>query len=61
MIAKIAELYDVTTDYLITGKESTNVKTDISKYEKEMKEAPEDQLEEIRQIWEVIKKRGLNK
>lgn len=26
---------------------------------KEMKEAPADQLEEMRQIWEVLKRRGL--
>ncbi|WP_018392457.1 helix-turn-helix transcriptional regulator [Bacillus sp. 37MA] len=77
ILQKFAEHFSVSIDYLITGKESINVNTDISSGEKEMmeffkdpnlnlffkemKEAPEEQLEEMRQIWEVIKKRGLNK
>jgi hypothetical protein len=34
---------------------------DLNLFFKEMSEAPEDQLEEMRQIWEIIKKCGLNK
>ncbi|WP_245618054.1 hypothetical protein [Domibacillus tundrae] len=34
---------------------------ELNLFFKEMKEVPEDQLEEMQQIWKVIKKRGLNK
>ncbi|WP_309087155.1 helix-turn-helix transcriptional regulator [Domibacillus sp.] len=76
ILQKFAEFYNVTIDYLITGKEKiSNKESNLSDEEREMleffndpetglffremKEAPEDQLEEIRQIWEVLKRRGL--
>lgn len=34
---------------------------ELNLFFKEMKQAPEAQLEEMRQIWEVIKRRGMNK
>lgn len=74
-LEKLAVFYDVTTDYIIKGQANDNSSLAMDEKEmmeffnnpelnlffKEMKEAPEDQLEELRQIWEVIKKRGLNK
>ncbi|WP_018392529.1 helix-turn-helix transcriptional regulator [Bacillus sp. 37MA] len=75
VITVFADLFDVSTDYLLGRNEKplSDLATDekemmefikdpnLNLFFKEMKEAPEDQLEEIRQIWEVIKKRGQNK
>ena len=73
-LEKIAAFYDVTTDYIIKGNVDNGISSaedekemleffknpELNLFFKQMKEAPEDQLEEMRQIWEVIKKRGLN-
>ncbi|OLN21930.1 hypothetical protein BTO30_12045 [Domibacillus antri] len=76
-IEKLADFFEVTTDYLIKGKERNVTDTDLSDDEKkmlaffknpelnlffkEMAQSKEEQLEEMRQIWEIIKKRGLTK
>ncbi|OKL37027.1 helix-turn-helix domain-containing protein [Domibacillus mangrovi] len=74
-VTKIATLFETSVDYLygLTDNlipEATDDEKEMMEFFKdpnlnlffkEMKEAPEDQLEEMRQIWEVIKKRGLNK
>lgn len=75
MLKKFADFYSVSVDFLLDRKEisHTELSTEdremikffndpnLNLFFKEMKEAPEEQLEEMRQIWEVIKKRGLNK
>jgi transcriptional regulator with XRE-family HTH domain len=74
MIVEISKFFDVPTDYLLgrSDQQSNEINDakemieffnnpNLNLFFKEMKEAPEDQLEEMRQIWEVIKKRGLNK
>ena len=63
--------------YLITGKKSNAAQSDLSNDDKEMIEffsnpklnlffkemadSPEEQIEELREFWEIIKKRELNK
>lgn len=74
-LQKIATFHEVSVDYLL-GRDEQSVKEasndekemleffknpELNLFFKEMKQAPEAQLEEMRQIWEVIKKRGLNK
>ena len=77
ILQKFAEYFSVSIDYLITGKESNATKRDLSDDEKEMiaffknpelnlffkemADSPEEQIEELREFWEIIKKRGLNK
>ncbi|OAH53860.1 hypothetical protein AWH48_11350 [Domibacillus aminovorans] len=74
-VTKIATLFETSVDYLYgltdnlipeaTDDEKEMMEffnnPELNLFFKEMKEAPEDQLEEMRQIWEVIKKRGLSR
>ncbi|WP_338749864.1 helix-turn-helix transcriptional regulator [Bacillus sp. FJAT-52991] len=70
-LQKIADYFDVTTDYLLGRSDNPTTQTDDEKemleffanpelnlFFKEMKESPEEQLEELREIWEIIKKRN---
>jgi transcriptional regulator with XRE-family HTH domain len=69
MIIKIAELYEVRTDYLLGVSDiPTNDKNDkefqdfmndpnLGLWFKELKDSPEDQVDELRKIWEIIKSR----
>ncbi|WP_077247390.1 helix-turn-helix domain-containing protein [Pseudobacillus wudalianchiensis] len=71
LLRKLADYYDVSTDFLLGRTNNFNIETDDEKemkeffnnpelnlFFKEMKESPEEQLEELREIWEVIKKRN---
>lgn len=75
-LQKLADFFEVTTDYLLGRTEEMTYKgipipeadremldffndPETGLFFKEMKEAPKDQLEEMRQIWEVLKRRGL--
>ncbi|WP_046178824.1 helix-turn-helix domain-containing protein [Domibacillus tundrae] len=74
-LEQLAAFYDVTTDYIIKG--NTNDNSSLAKDKKEMMEffnnprlnvffkemadSPEEQLEELQEFWEIIKKRGLHK
>ncbi|MET1029781.1 helix-turn-helix domain-containing protein [Domibacillus tundrae] len=69
-----ADLFEVTTDYLL-GRSNVDINEADDKKEmmeffnnprlnlffKEMADSPEEQLEELQEFWEIIKKRGLNK
>ncbi|GLY12678.1 helix-turn-helix domain-containing protein [Pseudobacillus badius] len=70
-LQKIADYYSVTIDFILGRSDNTNTQTNDEKemkeffsnpelnlFFKEMKESPEEQLEELREIWEVIKKRN---
>ncbi|MGG3450239.1 helix-turn-helix domain-containing protein [Domibacillus aminovorans] len=77
ILQKFAEHFSVSIDYLVTGKESNVAKANLSDDEKEMMEffnnpelnlffkemaeSPEEQVEELREFWKIIKKRGLHK
>jgi transcriptional regulator with XRE-family HTH domain len=63
-------LLGVTDSTIVSSADRTNEEKEmleffnnpeLNLFFKELKEAPEDQLEEMRQIWEVIKKQKLNK
>ncbi|PAQ15034.1 XRE family transcriptional regulator [Bacillaceae bacterium SAOS 7] len=74
-VAKIAKLFETSVDYLygitdnrkhkITNDEKEMIEffsnPELNLFFKEMKESPEEQLEELRAIWEIIKKRNANK
>ncbi|RAK19144.1 transcriptional regulator with XRE-family HTH domain [Anoxybacillus vitaminiphilus] len=67
MIKEFADYYGVSADYLLgrtanphgtRDKESTPEKTadpSLDLFLKELKEAPEEQREQLRKIWEIIK------
>ncbi|OES45413.1 helix-turn-helix domain-containing protein [Domibacillus iocasae] len=73
ILVKIADYYKVSVDYLVGRPAIPNPELseedqkmlaffndpETGLFFREMKEAPEDQLEEMRQIWEVLKRRGL--
>ncbi|MFE4896607.1 helix-turn-helix domain-containing protein [Peribacillus butanolivorans] len=65
-LKKIADFFDVTLDYLITGNEKNispdemwqeflNPKTQI--FFKDLQNAPEEKIEELIRFWEFIKER----
>lgn len=73
-LQKLADYYDVSTDYLlgrmdISKKENSDDKEmieffknpELNLFFKEMADSPEEQIEELRDLWEFVKKRGLNK
>lgn len=74
-LQKFADFFEVSTDYLL-GRNDETVNglsedekemleffrnPEVGLFFKEMKESPEEQLEELREIWEVIKKRNKKK
>lgn len=69
-LKKIADFFEVSLDYLITGNESSHSpdemwqefldpKTQI--FFKDLKDAPEEKIEELIRFWEFIKERDKNK
>ena len=71
-LQKLADVLDTNTDYLLGRSNNHNIDDEKEMWEffnnpelnlffREMKEAPEEQLEELREIWEVIKKRSKKK
>ncbi|WP_349730424.1 helix-turn-helix domain-containing protein [Peribacillus frigoritolerans] len=69
-LKKIADFFDVTLDYLITGNEKNissdemwqeflNPKTQI--FFKDLQNAPEEKIEELIRFWEFIKERDKSK
>ncbi|WHY15726.1 helix-turn-helix transcriptional regulator [Peribacillus frigoritolerans] len=69
-LKKLADLYEVTIDYIITGNENSNSsdemwqeflnpKTQI--FFKDLQNAPEEKIEELIRFWEFIKERDKNK
>ncbi|OES45843.1 helix-turn-helix domain-containing protein [Domibacillus iocasae] len=73
-MVKLAEIYEVSLDYLLGRTDASKNEIDDKKemmeffnnprlnlFFKEMADSPEEQLEELQEFWEIIKKRGLNK
>ncbi|MGN9864670.1 helix-turn-helix domain-containing protein [Bacillus swezeyi] len=67
---KLADLYDVSIDFLLTGKEHENSSDDMWKellnpktqvLFKDLKDAPEEKIDELIQFWEFIKNRDNTK
>ncbi|WP_338565240.1 helix-turn-helix transcriptional regulator [Peribacillus frigoritolerans] len=69
-LKKLADLYEVTIDYIITGNENSNSsdemwqeflnpKTQI--FFKDLQNAPEEKIEELIRFWEFIKERDKSK
>ncbi|QEO08484.1 helix-turn-helix transcriptional regulator [Bacillus paralicheniformis] len=63
---KLADLYDVSIDFLLTGKEHEGSSDDMWKellnpktqvLFKDLKDAPEEKIDELIQFWEFIKNR----
>lgn len=64
---KLADFFHVTTDYLLGRSDELDIENNEAKHEidftdprlglffKELKEAPEEQQEQLRKIWEIIK------
>lgn len=66
-LTKIADYFNITVDYLL-GRQDLSIedKEDFEKFSKdpslqrmfkEMKDSPEEDLEELQQIWNIIKNR----
>lgn len=69
-LKKLADLYEVSIDYIITGNESSNSPDEMWKefldpktqiFFKDLKDAPEEKIEELIRFWEFIKERDKNK
>lgn len=73
-LQKLADYYEVSTDYLlgrtdVSKKENNDEKEmieffkdpDLNLFFKEMAASPEEQIKELRDLWEFLQKRGLNK
>ncbi|MFD4928370.1 helix-turn-helix domain-containing protein [Peribacillus butanolivorans] len=69
-LKKLADLYEVTIDYIITGNEISNSpdemwqkfldpKTQI--FFKDLQDAPEEKIEELIRFWEFIQERDRKK
>lgn len=72
LIAKFAEEYEVTTDFLITGKEEKKSPSwgdqdefeawvndpSVHKFYKEFKESPEERKKALLAVWEILKTQG---
>ncbi|KZN99849.1 helix-turn-helix domain-containing protein [Pseudobacillus badius] len=74
MLKELALVLEVSTDYLLEVTDSINTSLThlpdeeemkeffsnpkLNLFFREIKESPEEQLEELREIWEVIKKRN---
>lgn len=69
-LQKLADFFDVSTDYLLGRTDNTRIENNQSKQDidfkdptlglffKEIKNAPEEQQEQLRKIWEIIKGEG---
>ncbi|MBL5768021.1 helix-turn-helix domain-containing protein [Heyndrickxia sporothermodurans] len=64
MLAKIAEIYGVSTDYLITGEDSNKEDEEfkafindpeLRRWYKKLPENDEEDLRKLRKMWEIIK------
>ncbi|MDW7614283.1 helix-turn-helix transcriptional regulator [Peribacillus simplex] len=69
-LKKISDFFDVSIDYLITGNEFSNSSDEMWKefldpktqiFFKDLKNAPEEKIEELIRFWEFIKERDKNK
>ncbi|BCC50910.1 MULTISPECIES: helix-turn-helix domain-containing protein [Bacillaceae] len=69
-LKKLADLYEVPIDYIITGNEFNNSPDEMWKefldpktqiFFKDLKDAPEEKIEELIRFWEFIKERDKNK
>jgi transcriptional regulator with XRE-family HTH domain len=71
---KIAETFGVSTDWLLGNTDNPNIKDNDDKefnefmndpnlglWFKELKDSPEEQVDELRKIWEIIKNRESGK
>ncbi|MFI8626366.1 helix-turn-helix domain-containing protein [Bacillus altitudinis] len=63
-LIKITDIFNVSLDFLLTGKEFDNSNEDMWKelldpktelFFKDLKDAPDDKIEELIQFWEFIK------
>ncbi|GLY11343.1 helix-turn-helix domain-containing protein [Bacillus badius] len=74
ILQKLADYYDTNTDYLLGRSDNPHPMSEderemlkffrnpeLNLFFREMKESPEEQLEELREIWEVIKRRNKKK
>jgi transcriptional regulator with XRE-family HTH domain len=68
-LQKFADLFEVSIDYILTGKELTNSSSEMWKefldpktqiFFKDLQEAPEEKIEELIRFWEFIKERDKN-
>ncbi len=70
-LKKFADFFEVSLDYLITGEDGQSPSPDefwkeildpeTRLFFKDLYEAPEESIKELKEIWEVIKKRRDNK
>ena len=67
---KISDLFNVSIDYLVTGERNIESSDEFWKeildpetrlFFKDLYDAPEESIRELKEIWEVIKKRRENK
>jgi transcriptional regulator with XRE-family HTH domain len=65
-LQKLADLFEVSIDYILTGKELTNSSSEMWKelldpktqvFFKDLQKAPEEKIEELIRFWEFIKER----
>lgn len=68
-LEKLANHFSKTTDYLLYGKDKAGIDSDEKGFQeflndpnlglwfKELKDSPEEQVDELRKIWEIIKSR----
>ncbi|MBO1000542.1 helix-turn-helix transcriptional regulator [Bacillus sp. SD075] len=69
-LKNLSSLFEVSIDYLITGNENTQSPDEMWKefldpktqiFFKDLKDAPEEKIEELIRFWEFIKERDKNK
>lgn len=65
-LQRIADYFDVSIDFLLTGKDGKKsddimykefLKPDRDNFFKELLDAPEERIEEMKRIWEILKER----
>ncbi|MEC0490212.1 helix-turn-helix domain-containing protein [Bacillus licheniformis] len=69
-LKKLSSLFEVSIDYLITGNETTHSSDEMWKefldpktqiFFKDLKDAPEEKIDELIRFWEFIKERDKKK
>jgi transcriptional regulator with XRE-family HTH domain len=69
-LKKLSDLFDKSIDFLVTGNEKGNSPDEMWKeflnpetqlFFKDLKDAPEEKIEELIKFWEFIKERDKNK